>query len=219
MSTPTPYLDCIILAAAAYPAGFSYSLHAAWRGEARAVSTSFLLFLALPFVVVAPAALFARPEAFALRGTTPLLLGLAALAAPVALGVEYLIGALAAYEPGGKLLRGVTTQAFWRGQLSPADWLVLAVVVVGEEFFFRAVWLGTLGGSLGFPAALALAISSLAYGLNHMAFGRTAVVSKTASGLVYGGLYLLGGGSLWPPVVAHGLQNVILFWLGRERHA
>jgi membrane protease YdiL (CAAX protease family) len=52
-----------------------------------------------------------------------------------------------------------------------------------------------------------------------MAFGRVAVVSKTASGLVYGGLYLLGGGSLWPPVVAHGLQNVILFWLGRERHA
>jgi membrane protease YdiL (CAAX protease family) len=219
MSTPTPYLDCVILAAAIYPAGFSYSLHAAWRGQPRAVSTSFLFFLVLPFVVVAPAALLARPDAFALRGTTPLLLGLAVFLAPVALGVEYLIGALAAYEPGGKLLRRVMTQAFWRGQLSPADYLMLAVVVIGEEFFFRAMWLGTLSGSLGLPAALALGISSLAYGLNHMAFGRTAVASKTASGLVYGGLYLLGGGSLWLPVAAHGLQNAILFRLAGERHA
>ncbi|HYY94278.1 MAG TPA: CPBP family glutamic-type intramembrane protease [Pyrinomonadaceae bacterium] len=219
MSTPTPYLDCVLLAATVYPAGFSYSLHAAWRGAARAVSTSFLLFLALPFVTVAPAALVARPDTFALRGTTASLLCLAALAAPVAMGVEYVIGALAAYEPGGRLLRGVTTQAFWRGRLSPAGYSCLAVVVVGEEFFFRAVWLGTLRGPLGLPAALALAISSLAYGLNHLAFGRTAVASKTAAGLVYGGLYLLGGGSLYLPVVAHELQNVILFRLAREHHA
>lgn len=219
MSTPTPCLDYLLLAATVYPAGFSYSLHAARRGAARAVSTSFLIFLALPFVVVAPAALVARPDAFALRGPTAALLGLAALAAPVATGAEYVIGALTAYEPGGKLLRRATTQAFWRGRLSPPGYACLAVVVVGEEFFFRAVWIGTLRGPLGLPAALALTMSSLVYGLNHLAFGWTAVASKAASGLAYGGLYLLGGGSLWPPVVAHALQNAILFWLARGRHA
>jgi membrane protease YdiL (CAAX protease family) len=218
MSTPTPYLECLILAATAYPAGFSYSLFAARRGAASAVSTPFLFFLALPFVVVSLALAAIRPEAFVLRGAPPLLLALAVLLAPVALAIEYLLHALMTYEPGGKLLRSITVQRFWRGRLSPVDGVLLGVVVIGEEFFFREIWLGMLNQSLGLPAVLALLLSSVAYGFNHLAFGRISVISKTASVLIYGGLYLLGGNSLWLPVVVHGVQNVILFQFGRERH-
>jgi membrane protease YdiL (CAAX protease family) len=218
MSTPTLYLEWLILAATAYPAGFSYSLFAARRGAAGAVSTSFLFYLALPFVAVSLAVLAARPELFALRGTTPLMLVLAALLAPVALVVEYLIHALATYERGGKFLRGVRIQQFWQGRLSLVDGVLLGAVVVGEELFFREVWLGTLYHSNGLPGALALLLSSAIYGFNHLAYGSLSVASKTASGLIYGGLYLLGGKSLLLPVVTHGLQNIILFKLTRERH-
>jgi membrane protease YdiL (CAAX protease family) len=218
MSTPTLYLECLILAATAYPAGFSYSLFAARRGAAGGVSTPFLLFLALPFVVVALAVAAARPDLLALRGASPSLLLLAALLAPVALAVEYLIHGIATYETGGKFLRAVTMQRFWQGALSPVDCMLLGVVVVGEEFFFRAVWLGTLHGLDGFPAALALLFSSVVYGLNHLAYGRVSVAAKTSSGFIYGGIYLLGGESLWLPVITHGLQNLILFKLARERH-
>lgn len=219
MSTPTLYLEWLILAATAYPAGFSYSLFATRSGAASAVSTPFLFFLALPFVVVSLASAAIRPEAFVLRGVPPLLLlALAVLLAPVALAVEYLLHALMTYEPGGKLLRRVTMQRFWQGRLSPVDGVLLGIVVVGEEFFFREIWLGMLNQSLGLPAMLALLLSSAAYGFNHLAFGRISVISKTASGLIYGGLYLLGGQSLWLPVVAHGVQNVILFQFARERH-
>jgi len=218
MSTPTLYLDWLILAATAYPAGFSYSLFAARRGGAGAVSTPFLFYLAFPFVAVSLAVWATRPGALALRGTSAPLLVVAVLLAPVALAVEYLIHALATYERGAKLLRGVTMQRFWQGGLSPVDCVLLGVVVVGEEFFFREVWLGTLHDSHGFAAALALLLSSVVYGCNHLAYGPVSVASKTASGLIYGGLYLLGGKSLWLPVVTHGLQNIILFKLTRERH-
>jgi membrane protease YdiL (CAAX protease family) len=59
----------------------------------------------------------------------------------------------------------------------------------------------------------------VAYGLNHLAFGATAVVAKTAMGLLYAGLYLLGGRSVWLPIVTHALQNIALFHLAREDHA
>lgn len=216
MSTPIPYLECLMLAATAYPAGFSYSLFMARRGTARTVSTPFLLYLAFPFVVVSLAVVAARPELFTLKWTTPLLLALAALFAPVALVVEYLIHAFATYRRGGKLLRGATMQGFWQGRLSLVDGVLLAIVVVGEEFFFRGIWLGTLQHSAGLPAALVL--SAAAYGFNHLAYGPLSVVSKTVSGLIYGGLYLLGGESLWLPIVAHGMQNIILFKFAGERH-
>lgn len=218
MSTPTLYLECLILAATAYPAGFSYSLFAARRGTAGAVSTPFLFYLAFPFVAVSLAVLATRTESLALRGTTLPLVALAALLAPVALAVEYLIHAIVTYKPGGKLLRGASMQRFWQGGLSPVDCVLLGVVVVGEEFFFREVWLGTLYHSSVLTAALALLLSSAVYGFNHLAYGPVSVASKTASGLIYGGLYLLGGKSLWLPVVTHGLQNIILFKLTRERH-
>jgi uncharacterized protein len=102
--------------------------------------------------------------------------------------------------------------------LALPDHLLLASIAVGEEVFYRMIWLGALL-ALGFPAALAIVISSLAYGLNHLRFGGISVASKTVTGCIYGSLYLLGGQSIWLPIVTHILQNLTLFQMAGRRNA
>jgi len=218
MNTPTPYLDIIILASAVYPSGFSNSLFTSWRGMTRRVSTDFLCLLALPYPVIVLAVWLVRPEILSWRGTTAPLVAAAVLLVPVALLLEYFIAALASYRMTGKFPRGIALQGFWRRRLSWADYLLLGTVAVGEEILYRGIWVSVLL-SFGLPVPLAVCLSSLAYGLNHLAFGSTAVVSKSMTGILYCVLYLLGGQSLWLPVMSHCLQNIALFSLTRERHA
>jgi len=218
MSIPIPCLDGLLLASAAYPSGFSYSLFTQRRGPQPEVSTSFLAFMTLPYAVVGAVTYALRPERIALHGTSALLLALALLLAPVALGIEYVIHSLASYRPGSPLFRSVSVQSFWNRLLTPGERLLFGLVVLGEEIFYRGLWFGTLE-RFGLPLALALGISSLAYGLNHLSFGATSVLSKTVSGCLYGALYALGGRNLLLPLVAHCLQNLVLFQIGKDRHA
>ena len=217
MSTPTLYLDCLILASATYPSGFSHSLFTLRRASPAGVSSAFLAALALPYLALALAVRAVRPELLSFHGASLPLFMLAVLLAPAALLIEYAIHGLAAYRASGRFPRGIAVQRFWSGSLSAADHLLLAAIAVGEEILYRQIWLGALQGSLGLPVGLALAVSSLAYGLNHLAFGGLSVASKTVTGLLYGGLYLLGGRSVWLPILAHCLQNLILFAMARRR--
>lgn len=219
MHTPTLYLDCIILAAVSYPSGFSNSLFNTWKGAQREVSTAFLGVLALPYIAVAPAIWAVRSALITFHGTTVPLLAVAALLAPLALLIEYGVHGFASYRMTGKFPRGISVQRFWNQRLTIIDQLLLALVVVGEEVFYRVIWLGVLYHSFGLPAWLALGVSSLAYGINHIVFGTTSLVSKTVTGLLYGALYLLGGECIWLPIIAHGLQNIILFKVAKEGHA
>ncbi|HZF13041.1 MAG TPA: CPBP family glutamic-type intramembrane protease [Thermoanaerobaculia bacterium] len=216
MSTPNLYLDGLILAAAAYPSGFSYSLFTLRRPAPGEVSVPFLATLVLPYLAVALAVLALRPGLLSWTGAPAPFFLAAVLLAPFALAVEYGIHAVAARLATGRFPRGITLPGFWRRGPSPAGGLLLVLIVVGEEILYRQLWLGALHGSLGLALPLALLASALAYGLNHLAFGATSVVAKTVTGLLLGGLYLAGG-SLWPPIVAHGLQNLALFGLARER--
>jgi membrane protease YdiL (CAAX protease family) len=219
MSTPIPYLDCIILAAAVYPSGFSHSLFRSWKGTPREVSSAFLFVLALPFVFVVVALAAVYPQVFAFRGASGPMFAAAVLLVPVALLMEYCVHALESYRLTGSFPRGIAVQRFWRRRLSPTDHLLLMLVVVGEEIFYRGFWLAILLGSFSFPSWVAVGVSSLAYGVNHLAFGRGSVISKTVVGILYSSLYLFGGKSLWLPIVSHGLQNVTLLMLAKKRHA
>jgi membrane protease YdiL (CAAX protease family) len=215
MSTPTPYLDCLILASATYPSGFSHTLFTLRRGSPAEVSSPFLAVLVLPYLAIAVAVAWLRPDLLSFHGAPLPLFALAAVLAPLALGLEYGIHGLLAWRAGGRFPRAVTVQRFWGRGLSPLDHLLLLAIVVGEEILYRQVWLGALAGTLGLPVWLALAVSSLAYGLNHLAFGTASVFSKSVSGLVYGGVYLFGGQCVWLPVVTHGLQNLALFGVAK----
>jgi hypothetical protein len=218
MNTHTLYLDIIILASAVYPSGFSNSLFTSWRGWTRKVSTDFLCILALPYPLIVLAVWLLRPEMLFWRGTTAPLLAVAVLLVPFALLLEYFIRALASYRISGTFPRGIALQGFWRRRLSWKDYLLLGIVAVGEEILYRGIWVSVLL-SFGLPVPLAVGLSSLAYGLNHLAFGSTAVLSKSMTGMLYCVLYLLGGQSIWLPIMSHCLQNAALFGLTRERHA
>jgi membrane protease YdiL (CAAX protease family) len=217
MDTPTLYLDCLILAAATHPSGFSHSLFTLRRGTPGEISTAFLVFLAGPYLAVTVAVLAVRSGLVACKGTTAPLLALAALAAPAALSIEVVIHSLVSLGRTGRWPRGIALERSWSFHRSPTDHLLLILIVLGEEIFYRVIWLGVLEGSCGLPFAVALALSSMAYGLNHLAFGATSVVSKTAAGMVYGLLYRLGGGSVWLPFAAHALQNLLLFQVAAAR--
>jgi hypothetical protein len=211
MSILTPYLDGVILASSIYPSGFGYSLFSAWRGERRQISTGLLAFLALPFFLVTLAVLGAKPELLTWRAPSSAMLAIALLAAPVALGLEYFIHACAAYLRTGTFPRRIAMQSFWSGRLSALDHFLLVLIAGGEEIFYRAIWIGVLT-TMGAPAWAAVAMGGAAYGMNHLAFGWLAVGSKTASGILYGAIYVIGGGSVVLPIAAHVAQNACLFW-------
>lgn len=217
MSSHTLYLNCIILASAAYPSGFSNSLFTSWRGAPREVSTSFLAILALPYPIIALIVWVIRPESLSWRWTTAPLIAAAALLAPVALLIEYVIHALASYKARGFFPRGIAAHGFWRLRLSPAGIILFGTVMVGEEIVYRGIWVSILL-LFGLPIPAVVGLSSLAYGVNHLAFGGTSVISKSVTGALYCALYLFGGKSLWLPIVSHSLQNFLLFMLSKERH-
>lgn len=227
MSTPILYpdglLELILLTSATYPAGFSHALYSQWRGAVRVITTEYLAFLVLPFAVVGPVAWALCPGLFPLsdwvRHSDPVWILVALCLVPVALLMEYLVGAVSLFVASGgrgPLLRPFSLATLWNRRLSWLDFLFLGMVVVGEEIFYRAIWLMGLHSLLGLPLTLALPLSALAYGLNHLAFGPGAVFTKTLTGMLYGTLFLLGHQNLLLPILAHALQNVVLLLISQR---
>jgi hypothetical protein len=218
MSTPILYLDALLLASTVYPSGFSYSLFTSWSGAPSKGSTAFLTFLALPYLIVCPALWLLHPGFLAVRDTTALLVIGALLMIPLVLGIEYVTHGTAMYLTKGSFPKWFSVHRFWSDRLSVRDHILLWVIVVGEEFIYRALWFGVLHRSFGFSIPVAVAVSSLAYGLNHLSFGGISVLSKTVSGVFYASVYLLGAECILLPILTHGLQNVTLFGLARKRY-
>ena len=89
-------------------------------------------------------------------------------------------------------------------------------VVFGEEMLFRAFLTVSLAGALGnlkAKWALALAGSSLLFGLAHYDWGPAGMVETAIMGLVLGFIYLRSGRNLWITIIAHALANTIKFGL------
>jgi CAAX prenyl protease-like protein len=85
-----------------------------------------------------------------------------------------------------------------------------AVVPVMEELFWRSFvqrWIDRQDFLLLAPADVslrALLFASLAFGFEHGQW-----LAGIIAGLAYGWLYRRSG-SLWPPIMAHGLTNLLL---------
>jgi len=89
-------------------------------------------------------------------------------------------------------------------------------VTFGEEMLFRAFLTVSLAGALGeFKArwALALAGSSLLFGLAHYDWGPAGVIDTAITGFVFGLIYLRSGRNLWITIIAHALLNTLKFSL------
>src|SRR5262249_36491767 len=81
-------------------------------------------------------------------------------------------------------------------------------IVLAEEL----VWRGFLVPAIGLP------LSSAAFALHHYAFGLRRVAFSFFSGLVWGGLFLLARGDLWPALASHLLYNALAWWHLRRQH-
>jgi membrane protease YdiL (CAAX protease family) len=94
--------------------------------------------------------------------------------------------------------------------------LAWTFVAFGEEMLFRAFLTISLAGifrDLKARWALALAGSSLLFGLAHFDWGLAGVIDTTIMGLVLGLIYLRSGRNLWVTIIAHGLINTLKFSL------
>jgi len=93
--------------------------------------------------------------------------------------------------------------------LLPVAWLIAAF---GEEIFFRGFLMTTIAEVLGgsrvawFSAVVAQAV---AFGLIHAYQGPVQAISIGIGGAVYGGVFLLARGNLWPLIFAHGLNDTL----------
>ena len=98
-------------------------------------------------------------------------------------------------------------------------WMLAAVA---EEVIWRGFVMRELAAILGQGRRgwlLALALSSVLFGILHYYQGPEGMLQTTFGGLVLGGLFLAGGGrSLWLPILVHGFYNTVSFvliYLGR----
>jgi len=92
---------------------------------------------------------------------------------------------------------------------SPATFAAISVITaIAEELLYRGAMLYLLGQHL--DASLAVAIQAMAYALNHVAFGVTAVVSKLLFGAVLGVSVVLAD-SLVPAIAAHCLFQFLVW--------
>jgi CAAX prenyl protease-like protein len=120
---------------------------------------------------------------------------------------------------GGWLRMGVAKSAFIPvGPDGQLIWPLIVVRIFGaalvvpvmEELFWRSLvmrWIDRADFLALAPAAVswrALVYSSLVFGLEHGQW-----LAGIVAGLAYGYLYRRSG-SLWPPIVAHGLTNLLL---------
>lgn len=92
--------------------------------------------------------------------------------------------------------------------------LAWTTITFGEEMFFRAFLISQLeavfqGVKIG--KALAVLVSSLAFGFVHYQEGVVGMLSTTAMGFLFALIYLRTGGNLWVTIIAHGLANTLRF--------
>lgn len=219
MSTPTPYLSTLVLLCSAFPAQafrVGLALTADQRPAGRLRRVLARVWLPAGFLLVAALVWYVAPGS----GVTTLPPAAAWFLVAVALGLaapvmEIGTGVLVAVARGHRVGR-VRLHERWGG----AGWPVLGTalaVAVAEEVIFRGVGLHLLVTELGWPAAAAVGLTAVGYGLNHLYFGPLTVLQKSVTGVLLGVLFLASGHSLLVVVVAHGVQNVAILGLARRR--
>lgn len=71
---------------------------------------------------------------------------------------------------------------------------------------------GNLFESFSAMALLAVCLSALFYAVNHVYFGRFAVIQKLGSGMVFAAIYAVTGGDILACAICHTAQNLFLYF-------
>lgn len=107
---------------------------------------------------------------------------------------------------------GETRRIVSQGQRLPTG--MLLGFVLGESLLEEVLWRGYLlsytNDVLNMPVQYAIVISSVAFGMNHIAYGLANVLSKTLFGVILSLLYLASD-SLLPCILCHQVFNLMVF--------
>ncbi len=109
-------------------------------------------------------------------------------------------------------LFGETKRIVREGQKLPIS--LLLVCILGESLLEEVLWRGYLipyaTDILNIPVQYAVVIASLAFGMNHLAYGLANMISKTLFGVILSIMYLASG-SLLPSILCHQVFNLMVF--------
>ena len=99
-----------------------------------------------------------------------------------------------------------------QGQKLPIGLLLICILgeVILEEILWRGYLVSYATDVLNIPVQYAVVIASLAFGMNHLAYGLANVISKTLFGIILSLMYLVSG-SLLPCILCHQVFNLMVF--------
>jgi membrane protease YdiL (CAAX protease family) len=218
MTSPTHYLDLLLLLAGVFPSGLGFSLGYVLGADPEGGRRRglFLVTSLVPFVGVLAAAAHFRPESLSVGAppSSALWIGFPAILAVFA--VEYGAGLVFSLVRTGRLPMGAGLHQFWASPMPASQYVSLLLIVIGEELLYRRVLFHLLIHSFGWAVGPVVVVSALLYALNHSFMGPGIVVAKIASGLVYA-LVFVWSGSVLAPIIAHaGFNWSLLALLGRR---
>lgn len=136
----------------------------------------------------------------------------------VALLVAFAVGLFIYAEPWLEAQFGpVDLSAFAPIEANPSLFLLMLAVswtgaAIGEEVVYRGFVMTRLAQAFSFSAAgwlAALLIQTAIFAGFHAYQGATGMIEVFIYGLILGLAYLVGGRSLWPVVIAHGLVDTL----------
>jgi membrane protease YdiL (CAAX protease family) len=221
-----PPLDTVLLVIASlYPVGFCANVTVLIRGprgfgRSQSLSGDLVGFV-LGYAVFLGVVALVRPRqvlAFNLPAFLPLLL-LAPFVGLACILLEYLVGILLLFLRTGKLVTRVTVHSSYStvSRIAIADILSILALVIGEELILRQLLYNLLATDFAMALWIVILLCTVAYAMNHLAFGIASVISKLPSGLLYVLLFYLSGLSIGVVIVAHATQNLTLLALSRKR--
>jgi membrane protease YdiL (CAAX protease family) len=86
----------------------------------------------------------------------------------------------------------------------------------GEELAFRGYLMNRIAdlvGSSHMGWAISVTLVSVLFGIVHLYQGASGIITITLTGLLLGGLYLATGRNLWLPIIVHGVNDTLGFFL------
>ena len=107
---------------------------------------------------------------------------------------------------------GETKRVVRQGQRLPLSLLLGCILCESllEEVLWRGYLISHATNFLNMSVQYAVIISSLAFGMNHLAYGLANVISKTLFGIILSLIYLVSD-SLLPCILCHQVFNLMVF--------
>jgi membrane protease YdiL (CAAX protease family) len=205
MSIRIHYLDLLIVMSCVFPAGVVLRDYSDARsdtfGQRALAHSAVLAVLIVSSVCLEPALL----DGIQLPSGPMCLAALFAI--PFSAAVETSVAAWYVGDHIVASLGGIIRRL--RGRVDFLPVILLVSIGVEEEFVFRHIFITVFQQiSVTWPF-LAIGLSALLYGLNHLWFGNIAVLTKFFSGLVFGFLYWISDDNFLVPAMTHAGFNIL----------